>query len=54
MELVRFYAWIVKVALVLAIIGQLKVCTLTLMGKAAEKTERGMISYSKFTRLLTR
>ena len=54
MELVRFYAWVIKIAIVLALLGQLKTCTLILMGKAAEKSEKGIISYSKFTRLLTR
>lgn len=53
MELVRFYAWVIKVAIVLALLGQLKACTLIMMGLAAEKTEKGIISYSKFTRLLT-
>jgi hypothetical protein len=54
MELVRFYAWVIKVAICLALIGQLKSCTLIMMGLAAEKSEKGIISYSKFTRLLTR
>jgi len=54
MELVRFYAWVIKIAIALALIGQLKSCTLTMMGLAAEKSEKGIISYSKFTRLLTR
>lgn len=54
MELVRFYAWVIKVAIFLALIGQLKSCTLTMMGLAAEKSEKGIISYSRFTRLLTR
>ena len=54
MELVRFYAAIIKIALVLAMLGLLKSCTLELMGLAAHKSERGMISYSKYTRLLTR
>lgn len=54
MELVRFYAWVIKIAIALALIGQLKTCTLIMMGLAAEKTEKGIISYSKFTRLLTR
>jgi len=53
MELVRFYAWVIKIAIVLALIGQLKTCTLIMMGKAAEKSEKGIISYSLFTRLLT-
>ncbi|HMN68844.1 MAG TPA: hypothetical protein PKC28_09935 [Bdellovibrionales bacterium] len=54
MELVRFYAWVIKVAILLALIGQLKACTLIMMGLAAEKSEKGIISYSRFTRLLTR
>jgi hypothetical protein len=53
MELVRFYALVIKIAIVLAVAGQLKSCTLELMGLAAEKSERGMMSYSKYTRLLT-
>lgn len=53
MELVRFYAWVIKIAITLALLGQLKSCTLVMMGKAAEKTGQGMISYSRFTRLLT-
>ena len=53
MELVRVYIRIVQIALALAVCGQLKSCTLTMMGLAAEKTEHGMISYSKFTRQLT-
>ena len=52
MELVRFYAAVVKLALALAMIGQLKACTLELMGRAAAKHE--MMSYSKYTRALTR
>jgi hypothetical protein len=52
MELVRFYFWIIKLALILALCGELKSCTLTMMGLAAGKTETGMISYSKFTHLL--
>lgn len=53
MELVRFYAFVVKIALALALMGQLKSCTLTLLGLAAEKSEHGMISYGKYTRALT-
>ncbi len=45
MELVRFYALIIKIAMLLAFAGQLKTCTLVMMGLAAHKTERGMISY---------
>jgi hypothetical protein len=53
MPLVRVYLAIVKIAIALALIGQLKSCTLELLGLAAERSERGLISYSKFTRLLT-
>ncbi len=51
MELVRLYAAILKIALLLALCGQLKGCTLELMGKAAAKHE--MMSYSRYTRALT-
>ncbi len=54
MELVRFYALVVKIAIALAIIGQLKSCTLVLLGLAAAKSDTGMISYSKFTKALTK
>ena len=52
-SILRFYVWVIKIAILLAFMGQLKSCTLTMMGLAAEKTEKGIISYSKFTRLLT-
>lgn len=52
MALVRFYSAVIWLAIALALCGQLKSCTLELMGLAAEKTERGIISYSKFTRQL--
>ncbi len=54
MELVRFYSWVIKLGIALALCGQLKYCTLAIMGKAIEKTETGIISYSKFSRLLTK
>ncbi|MCM2282839.1 MAG: hypothetical protein NDI61_13445 [Bdellovibrionaceae bacterium] len=54
MVVVRFFAWVVRLGLALALIGQLKSCTLIMLGLAAEKTEHGIISYSKFSRLLTR
>jgi hypothetical protein len=53
MELVRFYSFVVRLGIALVLCGQLKTCTLVLLGKAAEKTETGIISYSKFSRLLT-
>jgi len=51
MELVRFYVFVLKIAVALAMLGQLKSCTLELMGKAAAKHE--MMSYSNFTKALT-
>lgn len=53
MGLARFYIAIVKIAIALALIGQLKSCTLELLGLAAAKSDQGMISYSKFTKALT-
>jgi hypothetical protein len=53
MELVRLYALVVEIAIALALIGQLKSCTLELLGLAAAKSDHGMISYTKFTRALT-
>lgn len=53
MELARFIALMVQIAIALALIGQLKSCTLELLGKSAESSRQGMISYSKFTRALT-
>jgi hypothetical protein len=50
MDIVRIYASILKIAFALAAVGQLKACTLTMMGMAAEHHE--MISYSKFTKAL--
>jgi hypothetical protein len=54
MTLVRFLSFIVWLGIALALCGQLKSCTLTMMGWAAEKTEHGFISYSQFSHLLTR
>ncbi len=54
MILARLYITIVKIAIALALIGQLKSCTLELLGLAAAKSDQGMTSYSKFTRLLTK
>jgi hypothetical protein len=52
MGLARFYVGIIKIAIALAMIGQLKTCTLQVLGLAAAKSETGMISYSKYTKLL--
>lgn len=54
MELVRFLVWVVRLGIALALIGQLKSCTLEIMGLAAEKTGQGITSYSKYSRMLTR
>ena len=54
MELVRFYSWVLKIAILLALAGQLQNCTLQMLGFAANATKSGMISYSKYTRLLTK
>ena len=52
MELVRFYAVMVSIAIVLAVLGLLKSCTLELMGLAAEKTDHCIMSYSRYSRQL--
>jgi len=54
MGLVRFYSAVIWLGITLALAGNLKSCTLTMLGLAAEKTETGIISYSKFSRLLTK
>jgi len=53
MELVRFYAAVVKLAFALALLGILKTCTLQVLGLAAAKSQVGIISYSKYSRMLT-
>jgi hypothetical protein len=53
MALVKFYVWAIRIGIALALAGQLKSCTVILMGLAAEKAETGIMSYSKFSRLLT-
>ncbi len=52
MGLVRFYSSVIWLGIALALAGQLKSCTLTMMGLAAGKTEAGIMSYSKFNRQL--
>lgn len=54
MELVRFYSLVIKIAIALAFAGVLKTCTLEVMGLAARKSETGIMSYSKYTRRLTK
>jgi hypothetical protein len=52
MGLVRFYSSVIWLGIALALAGQLRSCTLTMMGLATEKTQGGITSYSKFTRML--
>ncbi|MBL7544981.1 MAG: hypothetical protein JNL11_14275 [Bdellovibrionaceae bacterium] len=52
MEVVKFVSLVVRLGLILAVCGQLKFCTLVMLGKASEKTQKGMISYSKYTKAL--
>ena len=54
MEIVKFVSFVVRLGLLLAFCGQLKFSTLQLMGMAGEKTQKGMISYSKYNRLYTK
>ena len=54
MGLVRFYSAVIWLAVALAFCGQLKSCALVMMGLAAEKTEAGIISYSKFSHALNK
>ena len=52
MELVRFFAFVVKLAIALALIGELKSCTLELLGLATDQSDQGIMSYGQYTRLL--
>jgi len=49
---VKFYLWMIKVAIYLAMAGQLKDRTLVMMGKA-HYAQTHSLSYSQFTRQLT-
>ncbi len=51
-SVVRYYVLVLKIALVLGAMGVLKEATLTMAGRAA-KARQDIISYSKFTRMLT-
>jgi hypothetical protein len=53
MPVIQFYAAVLRLALLLAFLGVLKSCTLDLLGLSAQKTGQGMMSYSRYTRLLT-
>lgn len=52
-HVIRFYSLVIRIGIALALAGQLRSCTLAMMGLASEKTGRGIISYSKFSRMLT-
>ena len=54
MDLVRFFSLILRIGFTLALFGCLKFCTLQMLGLAAEKTETGILSYSKFSHALTK
>lgn len=53
MEIVKFVSFVVRLGFILAMAGQLKFCTLVMLGKAAVKSQKGIISYSKYTHMLT-
>ena len=53
MEIVKFVSFVVRLGFLLALIGQLKFCTLMVMGKASDKSQQGIMSYSKYTKQLT-
>ena len=53
MEIVRFVSFVVRLGLLLALVGQLKFCTLMMMGLASEKSQKGIMSYYKYTKQLT-
>lgn len=52
MEIAKLISFIIKLGLLLALIGQLKYCTLMMMGLASEKSQHGIMSYSKYTKQL--
>ena len=54
MGIVKFVSFILKLGFLLAMVGQLKFCTLMMLGKASEKSQKGIMSYSKYTRQLTK
>lgn len=54
MELAQLVSAIVRLAFALALVGLLKTCTLQMMNLAGAKTAEGIMSYSKYTRMLTR
>ena len=53
MEIAKFVSFVVRLGILLALAGQLKYCTLMMMGVAREKSQKGIMSYSKYTKQLT-
>ena len=53
MGILQFVSFVVRIGFILAFAGQLKFCTLVMMGKAAAKSQKVIMSYSKYTRALT-
>ncbi|OFZ28411.1 MAG: hypothetical protein A2622_04740 [Bdellovibrionales bacterium RIFCSPHIGHO2_01_FULL_40_29] len=53
MVILKLVSLILRIGFILAFARQLKFCTLVMMGKAAEKSQQGIMSYSKYTRMLT-
>lgn len=53
-DIIKFYVFFVRIGILLALAGQLRSCTFRMNGLAAEKAEQGIISYSKYTRMLTK
>ena len=53
LEIAKFVSFVIKLGLLLAFAGQLKYCTLIMMGLSADKTQKGIMSYSKYSRQLT-
>jgi hypothetical protein len=54
MELVRFYSTVIWIGIALGLSGELKSCTLQMMNLAADKTQHGIVSYERFSKLLTK
>jgi len=54
MGLVRFYSAVIWIAIALAVCGQLKSCTLAMTRAAGKRIQVGIMSYSKFSRALTK
>ena len=53
MEIVKFVSFVIRLGILLALAGQLKYCTLLMLGKATDKSQKGIMSYSKYTKQLT-